>query len=149
MKKNTSLTIIRSLLILLFLYASFSKIFDVEQFKRSMLNQPFPLWMSYALMFFVPASEIYISFLLLNEKTYPKGLKGSVILMSLFTIYIAIVLLHVFKYVPCSCGGVIKLLSWPQHLIFNIFFLILSIAGIILYNYPSHKQISQSRHIPA
>jgi hypothetical protein len=31
---------------------------------------------------------------------------------------------------PCSCGGVIQQLSWKQHIVFNISFIVLGIAGI-------------------
>jgi hypothetical protein len=60
------------------------------------------------------------------------GLYASLVLMLAFTIYTAAVLLHAFKYVPCSCGGVIRKLTWPQHLVFNLFFVGISVAAIIL-----------------
>ncbi|WP_442892031.1 hypothetical protein [Chryseobacterium sp. VD8] len=31
---------------------------------------------------------------------------------------------------PCSCGGVIKNLTWPQHLIFNLFFVVITSLAI-------------------
>lgn len=36
------------------------------------------------------------------------------------------------KRLPCSCGGVIALLSWKQHIAFNLFFLSLAVIGIYL-----------------
>jgi len=59
-------------------------------------------------------------------------LYASLILMMAFTIYTVTVLLHAFRYVPCSCGGVIKKLTWPQHLVFNLFFVAISLLGIWL-----------------
>jgi len=59
------------------------------------------------------------------------GLYASFFMMLSFTLYITLMLLFT-KHLPCSCGGVLRKLSWPQHLILNIFFLILAIAGIIL-----------------
>lgn len=132
MKRDLIITICRSLLILLFLYASVSKIVDPALFKRQMFNQPFPRWMAWGLLFIIPSSEIIISVMLMFEKTVPQGLKVSSILMGLFTFYTATVLLHFFDYVPCSCGGVIHKLTWPQHLIFNIAFTGLAVTGYLL-----------------
>lgn len=132
MKRDTALTIIRSLLILLFLYASVSKIVDPALFKKQMLNQPFANWIGYILMFLVPLSEILISVFLMFDKTVKKGLIGAIILMGAFTIYTAVVLLNAFRYVPCSCGGVIQKLSWPQHLVFNLIYLGIAITGLVL-----------------
>jgi hypothetical protein len=52
--------------------------------------------------------------------------------MILFTAYSGAILLNMFAYVPCSCGGVIRKLTWPQHLAFNLFFVAISAIGIIL-----------------
>jgi hypothetical protein len=62
-------------------------------------------------------------------------------LMSLFTIYTILVLSHFYDYVPCSCGGVIRRLTWPQHLFFNLFFVALSTLGIILQRRKVSKSI--------
>jgi hypothetical protein len=32
---------------------------------------------------------------------------------------------------PCSCGGVIQQMTWQQHILFNVVFIILSRIGII------------------
>jgi hypothetical protein len=45
------------------------------------------------------------------------------------------------KHLPCSCGGVIKKLTWPQHLAFNIFFLLIAMTGIILQRKHTRKNI--------
>ena len=147
MKKDVLILIIRMLLILLFLYASFSKIFDIEGFKNSMQKQPFPHWMSNILLFLVPASEIYLSILLLREKSWKIGMVYSSILMGLFTLYIAAVLLHFFRFVPCSCGGVIKLLTWQQHLIFNLFFLSIAIIGCAIKIHPNEGASRSKRQL--
>jgi hypothetical protein len=51
--------------------------------------------------------------------------------MGLFSGY-TLIILHAFSYIPCSCGGIIKRLTWRQHLVLNLFFVGLAIAGIIL-----------------
>ena len=121
------------LLVVLFLYTGVSKLVDFKGFTYDLNNQPFPNSFTPFLSWVLPISEIAIAAALLFERSRIIGLYASLILMSLFTIYTALVLLHVFEYVPCSCGGVIKHLTWPQHLIFNIFFVVMAFISIRLY----------------
>ncbi|MEJ7778751.1 MAG: MauE/DoxX family redox-associated membrane protein [Daejeonella sp.] len=57
---------------------------------------------------------------------------GSCILLFLFSMYIILVINHAFERIPCSCGGIISKLTWGQHLVFNLFFLALALAGFII-----------------
>src|SRR5690606_14703009 len=50
--------------------------------------------------------------------------------MVMFTAYIFIIL-NFSDFVPCSCGGVLEKMSWTQHLIFNVVFIIL--AGVAVF----------------
>ncbi len=131
-KRQVTLEAIAALLILLFLYAGVSKFLEFDRFIGEMNNQPFPNSWTPFLVWTVPSFEIAIALALMFERTRMMGLIASLILMSLFTIYTGSVLLHFFAYVPCSCGGVIRKLSWPQHMVFNLFFVALSVIGIIL-----------------
>ena len=132
---------ISALLILLFLYASLSKFIDFKTFTGEMNNQPLPNSWTPFLVWFIPCTEIAISLALLFEYTRLLGLYASLVLMGLFTIYTVIILLHFFSYVPCSCGGVIKRLTWGQHLVFNLFFVALSVYGITLQRRKFFKSI--------
>jgi putative oxidoreductase len=147
MKKELLIDIIVTLIIMMFLYASFSKYFDFSSFKRAIHNQPFPYWFSSLLIIFIPPIEITIAFLLFREKTRKKGLLASVILMSLFTFYIGAILLHFFPSVPCSCGGIIRMLSWQQHLFFNLFFIIISGIGLSIQSKPTFNKLKQSNKL--
>ncbi|ANF52949.1 hypothetical protein A0O34_21555 [Chryseobacterium glaciei] len=118
------------LLVVLFLYTGISKLVDFKTFTYDLNNQPFPNSFTPFLKWAVPLSEIAIVGTLMFEKTRIIGLYASLVLMSMFTIYTALVLFHVFEYVPCSCGGVIKHLSWPQHLVFNSFFVVITFMAI-------------------
>jgi hypothetical protein len=51
--------------------------------------------------------------------------------MILFTTYIVIIL-NFSSFVPCSCGGILEKLGWTAHLIFNVVFIVLGIAAILL-----------------
>ncbi|WP_407637169.1 MauE/DoxX family redox-associated membrane protein [Daejeonella oryzae] len=59
------------------------------------------------------------------------GLNFSLFLLIQFTIYIILIMLNVFGRIPCSCGGILEEMSWGQHLVFNLFFLLLTIIAII------------------
>lgn len=132
MKKNKITEIIAGFLILLFVYAAFSKLFDHQKFTEDMHNQPFPRWFASFLAWMVPLSELLITVCLVIDGTRKVGFYASLVLLSLFTIYIGAILLHFFPRTPCTCGGVIRRLSWRQHLLFNLFFILLSIAGVRL-----------------
>ena len=140
-KRQVMLECISALLILLFLYASVSKFLDFKTFIKEMNNQPLPNSWTPFLVYFIPCSEILLSVALIFERTRLLGLYGSLVLMGLFTIYAILILVHVFSYVPCSCGGVIKRLTWRQHLILNLFFVTLSVVGVIAQRRKSFHSI--------
>lgn len=132
MKQNIFIEIFCFLLILLFVYAGISKFIDYKDFISDLNNQPFPNSWTLILSWLLPSSEIIIAISLFFNSTLTKGLLASILLMGAFTIYTALVLLRVFPYVPCSCGGVIDKLSWEEHFIFNLFFLFISIAALVM-----------------
>ena len=129
MKRKIIIEIISSLLILLFLYASVSKWLDFKLFIGEMNNQPFPNWMTPYLVWSIPIIEVIIAIGLIFEKSRTPALYASLLLMLAFTIYTVAILLHAFRYIPCSCGGVISKLNWEQHLVFNLVFLLLALLG--------------------
>jgi putative oxidoreductase len=140
LRRQVLLEAISALLILLFLYASLSKFLDFRTFTADMNNQPLPNAWTPFLIWFIPCTEIAAALALIFESTRLLGFYASLALMGLFTIYTIIILLHFFAYVPCSCGGVIKHLTWSQHLVLNLFFLGLSISGVLIQRNKSLKQ---------
>ena len=140
-RRQILLEVIVSLYLLLFLYASLSKFLDFPTFVKEMNNQPLPNSWTPFLVWFIPCSEIFLSLSLIFERTRLLGLYGSLVLMGLFTIYAILILSHVFPYVPCSCGGVIKRLTWRQHLLLNLFFVMLSVVGIMAQRRKSFHSI--------
>lgn len=131
--RKVVIEIIAALLVLLFLYASISKLLGFSLFVDEMNNQPFPNWMTPYLVVLIPGSEILIALALLFDRSRMLGFYASLILLFLFTLYSALVMFNVFDYVPCSCGGMIKKLNWREHTLFTASFLILSITAIALY----------------
>ena len=121
------------LFILLFVYAAVSKILDYEQF-RVQLGQS-PMLSAYAgtIALLVPMVELLIAILLMLPRLQFTGLLASFNLMVMFTGYI-IIILNFTDFIPCSCGGVLEKLGWTEHLIFNIFFVILAALGLFTVN---------------
>ena len=140
MKKETAIQIICALLVFLFVYAAASKLFDYTLFKMQLKNSP--LIASYAgtIAWLLPIAEITIVVALTVTYTRLYGLYASLFLLLLFTFYIAGMLLSGVS-LPCSCGGIIRELSWGQHLVFNLFFIALSIAGIVLQRTKRSRQL--------
>ncbi|WP_372976114.1 MauE/DoxX family redox-associated membrane protein [Mucilaginibacter sp.] len=121
-------------LIVLFIYTAVSKLLDFSQFQKQMELQTLPAWLQLVLIWSLPTIEIITGLLLMFIRTRMVGFYLSALLLIIFTGYIALVLLNYFGRVPCSCGGVIRTLGWGLHLIFNVFFLLLSFLGIYLIN---------------
>lgn len=146
LKRQVVLECISALLILLFLYASVSKFLDFKRFIDEMNNQPLPNSWTPFLVWGIPFLEIAISAALIFEYTRLLALYASLVLMTLFTIYATLILVHFFPYVPCSCGGVIRKLTWPQHLALNLIYAALSVLGLILQRRKYFKPIFINKH---
>lgn len=129
--------IITFLLILLWTYAAASKLADYETSRGEMLNQALPEWLEEILVWAVPAIELFTAALLLFNKTKFASTVLSLFLLISFTIYIVLIKLDYFAYVPCSCGGVISELTWEQHFVFNLLFIVLAATGLLLEKHRS------------
>ena len=131
MKAKFILEIICFLLILLFVYAGCSKLMDYNAFKAQLSASPYIKNAASILAWLLPVIEIASAALLTVRITRLYGLIASMLLLLAFTGYISAMLLS-GVHLPCSCGGVIKQLSWNQHLLFNLFFIMVSGIGIVL-----------------
>lgn len=130
MKRSLVISTTSVLLIILWAYTVSSKLSEFRHFKIQMRRQVFPEGMSEALVYILPITEIIAAALLCFAVTRIYGFVFSSLLLLAFSIYIALILTNVFGKVPCSCGGVLEQLGWGEHLIFNLAFLSLSIAGL-------------------
>jgi hypothetical protein len=130
-KRTTLVEIICALLIILFIYTGLNKLLDYKTFEFQLGRSPFIQDFAEFISLFLPAFELIIATLLIIKKLRIFGLYGSFFLMALFTIYIY-AMLHYSPYVPCSCGGILESMSWNEHLIFNILFVILTTIGVLL-----------------
>jgi len=125
-------TLAPALLILLFTYAAISKIAAPVASRHEMHNQLFPPAVADILWILVPFAECTVVGMLMSERWQTQGLLLSSLLMGLFTGYITFVLLGFGNRVPCSCGGVLKHMSWGTHLMFNLFFFAISAAAWLI-----------------
>jgi len=140
------LQFIAALFILLFVYTATSKLLEMTAFHNTI--KQFPLLNHYSLFitWAIPVSELIISTWLFFPATRLLGFYASFGLTLLFTLYIAYALVF-GSDLPCSCGGVLRKMTWTQHLFFNTVFTGLAIAGITLQK--THKLlISRRSRIP-
>jgi len=129
--RSHSIDFISFLFILLFVYAAVSKLMDMEKFRVQAGQSPLIYPVANLVIWTVPLLEILISVLLIIPRFRLLGLYSGFGLMVLFSSYI-VILLRFSDFVPCSCGGVLEKMSWTQHLVFNIVFVLLGLVGIIL-----------------
>jgi len=132
MKRSFFIEIISSLLILLFVYTAISKLLDYTSFRHVLSQSPLVGSQAAIASIALPVTELFIAALLFMPRTKLWGLYSSSALMALFTLYLGYMIAFT-PNLPCNCGGVLKQMTWNQHLVFNIFFTLLALAGIILY----------------
>lgn len=116
--------------ILLFGYAAFSKWMDFENFRLELADSPFIGDFAPLLVWLIPSSELVIALMLSIPRFRLLGLHAFSILMSVFTVYIAAMLLF-SPHIPCICGGIISGMSWAEHLVFNGVILLCSLILLI------------------
>lgn len=146
MKKTIIVEIISFLFIFLFVYAAISKLIDYQKFWVQLGQSPLLTAHANWVVWVIPSSEILISLMLAFSRWRLIGIYASFSLMVMFTTYI-IAITKFSEYVPCSCGGVLQRLTWNQHLLFNIGFLILGLAGIILQSNSLTPNSANKRNI--
>lgn len=125
------LTIAIVLLLAMWIPVVIDKWMHFEDFKLGMIRQPLPAFFKHVLVYLLPIAETLIVLLLTFKKFRKTGMGLSFILLVLFTGYLSLALMGGFKELPCTCGSIIKTLSWKQHLLFNLSLLILNAYGLM------------------
>ena len=115
------------------------KLIDTTSFREAMLKSAVLRPYVNELAYLIPFGEIAICLLLVFTRTKKTGYYLSLLAMVLFTVYIIYILAAYANNLPCICGGVISMMSWKQHLLFNLFFILITIRAIYL----THKQQRQ------
>jgi len=117
--------------IFLFLSSAYSKLADHQRFEHGLQNVDFISSFAPLLSWLVPALEIVIAILLIIPSTFRYGLYSFTALMLLFTFYIGGMMLWADKP-PCHCNLFIEKLSWGQHLLFNMAFIVAALLALRL-----------------
>ncbi|MCF8716393.1 hypothetical protein JM658_16300 [Joostella atrarenae] len=127
-----STEIICFLFVLLFSYAAISKLMDFELFRAQLGKSPLLTSIAGWVAWGIPLLELIIALALITPKFRLLACYGCLSLMSLFTMYIVIIL-NFTDDIPCACGGILETMGWQEHLIFNSIFIILATIGILLH----------------
>lgn len=143
-KTNIIDKISKILLVLLFAYAGSSKLLGHQLFLAQLKQIEMLKAVARPVSFLLPALEILIAIFLAIDRTQITGLWLAAFLITTFTIYVAGMLL-LKSSLPCTCGGVISSMTWKQHLLFNIFFMLLSWNELVHYYNPRNKIISANK----
>jgi len=119
----------------LWIPVAIDKIVDFSSFRSGIRRQPFSDDLGFVLVYSLPILEGLTVIALIMNRFRRMGLILSIVLMTIFTGYIIVAMLGAWQELPCGCGSVISGMSWMQHLIFNLFFLFVSIIGFFLHRY--------------
>jgi len=130
LKTRTS-ELISYFFVVLFCYASFSKILDFENFQLQIAQSPILSAYAGFISYGVLGAEFLAAGLLLYPKWRTYGLSASLALMVMFTTYIYLIL-NYSDFIPCSCGGILEKLGWREHLLFNAACILLAIVALLM-----------------
>jgi len=134
------LEILCCMLMVLFFYTGISKLIDHTAFEFDLINAPIIQKVAPLVYAALPPFEIIVGFGLMFTKTRKISLYACLVLMVIFTIYVGAIMSFA-KNKPCTCGGVLRSMSWPAHLIFNIGYTIVSAVALYLYNSINRKDL--------
>ncbi|TDX00473.1 MauE/DoxX family redox-associated membrane protein [Dinghuibacter silviterrae] len=131
MKRETILTIITFLFGLLFLYTGGIKLLTYKSFVWDLGRDPYiGTGIANVVGVALPVIEIVVGTMVLVDRTRKWGLWFSLLLMTVFTIYVRWMINDPTRH--CTCGGVIRAMTWRQHFWFNMGFAILAAVGVWL-----------------
>ena len=119
------------LFIVLFMYTAASKILTIDKFASTLAKSPLIGSYHVIVAWAIPILEIAISLVLIVSSFRKWGLFASLVLMSVFTLYLLYMVFSGNK-LPCHCGGVISTMTWQQHIWFNLGFVAFAVAGLAL-----------------
>jgi hypothetical protein len=154
-KNETLLNVLAALLILLFVYTTFTKIMDWQRFRASLLSSPLLHLYASSIVWVVPVSELTVAACLFFPRLRFWGFLSASFLLLLFTGYIGYMLMA-NEHLPCTCGGIIEKLSWQQHFVLNCVLTLLAATGtylehrhdvFIAINRSCPKPVEKSRRI--
>lgn len=127
--RNTIISALGYMYVVLFIYTATSKFIDFGQFKIQLGQSPiitaYADWVAWG----IPLIELVIAGLFLFPRLIRTAFYASFSLMTMFTTYI-ILILNFSDYIPCSCGGVLEKMGWTEHIVFNLIFIVIAAIGL-------------------
>lgn len=125
--------IISILLIVLFGYAAITKGNNISLFKDQMMESPMlPIPLISIIAYLIPLAELLIVVFIIFDKTRLLAFYSSYFIMLLFSLYLIALKMLFGDNIPCACGGILGQIGYNSHIVFNLFFTIISGIGIIL-----------------
>lgn len=120
------------LFILLWIYASVPKLFNLRRFREVLKSQAIPKWLANLLSWTLPFLELIIAGMLIFPESRLMGLYLSFFMMLIFTIYVSGIIFHVYNIYPCPCGALFRRMGWKKHFKVNILLTSIALIGIVL-----------------
>lgn len=130
--------------VLLFIYTAIEKLRDPHLFQSMMARSPLLYRYDYLLAYIVPILELVLVILLVIPRTRKIALIASIMMIAIFTGYIAFMILFTPE-LPCTCGGVISELTWRAHLLFNGGFIAMGFVALVINKEIKQKLIAINR----
>jgi len=131
MKRTFFADLIAYFFIALFLYTGIIKLTGIHLFQQQLSSSPLMASMSGIISWALPIGEILLAIVLFIPRWRLRGLYLALTLMSVFTLYV-IIMLIIDDQLSCSCGGIIENLSPKQHILFNGSCVILGLLAILI-----------------
>jgi hypothetical protein len=138
--KTAVVSTITTIFIFLFVYTGLSKLLHFSQFVHTLSQSTILHPFASVVAWIVPVTELATASLLFTERTRTKGLWAAFALMLSFTIYIGYMLAFETN-IPCSCGGILRSLTWTHHLQLNLALLVLTVIGLLSGSGPRRKTV--------
>ena len=125
--------IVSGIFIILFTYTAVNKLIDYRTFRIALVQSPILINYADFVSWALPVSELLVVLLLVFSPTRKAGLFLSLFLMAAFTLYVGYIMSFANE-LPCNCGGIMKALSWKQHLIVNVILIALATWAWLMHD---------------
>lgn len=129
---KTNLTwVLSGIIIFIFIYSSIDKLLHTDSFSASLAQSLFiPQQWKTAVLWGTILMELVVPLLFIFRNSREVGFLLSFGIFMLFSGYVFL-MMNYSPFLPCSCGGFMERLSWPQHLFLNIVLTIVALLGFL------------------
>jgi hypothetical protein len=131
LKNSKTAEIVTGIFIILFTYTAVNKLIDYRTFRIALVQSPVLVNYADFMAWALPAVELLVVLLLVFSATRKTGLFLSLVLMTAFTAYVSYIMFFASE-LPCNCGGIMKALSWKQHLAVNVILAVVAAWGWLI-----------------